>query len=253
MESFVKVARYLNAFVSPYCLSATIVFAAELNAVTAYLFTSSFLAWVTMVTMYAVATVYTYGLVEVLTRHVRDCAHRFVTRLNQLHHFYIVKASVGVMLAYLVGSCMLCLRHMDIFEAIHATVEFVVRIPALLFDTDGLIQVIQQWLHRVFLSHIVHAIGALWQWQKDVIEASLLWGTLSVCGTFVVITVILECAVWIHQQSYGSELVGYVAAAWRSAMAEKTPHQTEKLTIAVGVVIIMLMITAFLWGTNNTK
>lgn len=242
MDSFVKVAQHLNTHVSPYCLSATLVFAAELNGVTAYLFTASFLVWVSMVAMYATAMVYKYGLIEFFTRRVRDCVHRIVTQLKQLQHFYIVKASVGVLLAYFVGSCLLCLRHVDVVEAIRATLGFIVRIPALLFDTDGLIQMIQQWLHRVFLSHIVHAIGTLWQWQKSVIEASLLWGTLSVCGTFVIITVILECAVWIHRHAYGSQLVGYVAAAWRFAQSEKTREEQANFNMIVVSLGIMLSI-----------
>lgn len=215
MESFVELAQYLNNYVSPYCFSATLVFAAELNSVTAYLFTASFLAWVSLVCMYVTAMVYKHGLMEFLTRWVRDYTNHVLTQLKQLQHFYIVKAAVGVLLAYLVGSCLLCARHVDIVEAIQSTVEFIVRIPVLLFDTDGLIQVIQQWLHSVFLSHIVTVVSTLWRWQKELIAASMLWGALSVCGMLVVITIILECAVRVHRFRMVLRFPNWVTNAWR--------------------------------------
>lgn len=248
MESFVELAQYLNSHVSPYCFSATLVFAAELNGVTAYLFTASFLAWVSLVCMYVTAMVYKHGLMEFLTRWVSDYANHVLTQLKQLQHFYIVKAAVGVLLAYLVGSCLLCARHVDIVEAIQSTVEFIVRIPALIFDTDGLIQVIQQWLHRVFLSHIVTVLGTLWRWQKELIAASLLWGALSVCGMFVVITIILECAVWVHRSRWVLQFPDRVITAWRCF---KNGEKPEDEIVFVSLFFFAALLCMFLIFVNE--
>lgn len=237
MDSFVETAEYLNNYVSPYCLSATLVFAAELDGVTAYLFTASFLAWLALVNMYIQAMMYKHGVVEFVVRNVRDYARHVVEQLKELQHFYLVKVLVGVLLAYFVASCALWLWHVDLVNLVQSTMEFLVRLPALLFDRDGLIMLIQEWLHRVFLSHVVAAIATLWRWQKELIAASLLWGSLSVCGMFVFITLLLEVAVWLHGRRWVAWVPARVVSAWDTLRAQNSMSQTVVfMTVSAGVV-----------------
>lgn len=188
---------WLNNYVSPYLLSVFVGCAIDLNWVTAYLFVASFLAWLVLISLYAGLIIYERGVLVQAWRLVQDYARHVADRLNAMRHFYLMKSVGGLLILYLLSSCVLWLINFDIWHFVSSTLQFIRELPALLMDTHALILAIQAWLNRVLLAGMINMMAIGWTWQKNLLCQSPWLGALSILCTLGVVTIFLEIGCWM--------------------------------------------------------
>jgi len=189
---------WLNDHVSPFMLTALLCSSADLNWVTAYVFVASFLVWITLVVLYIGLRVYDRGIMRWVYGYAEMYTFHVIQRLKELKHLYLMKTACGVLLVYLVASCVLWVIHFDFLDFIHNTLDFIKQLPVLLADTHQLILAIQNWLNRVLLWSLVNYMHIVWEWQKELISSSPWLGALSISATLIMVTALLEVGCWMR-------------------------------------------------------
>lgn len=189
---------WLNNNVSPFALSIMLVCAADLNWVTAYVFVLSFLSWITMVILYAGVLIYERGIMRWLLTWVDAYIRHVLQRLHELKNLYWFKSLIGILILYLVASCVLWILHFDFLNFIRTTLQFIGQLPSLLADTHQLILAIQTWLNHVLLWKFVRCLNVAWTYQKELIYYSPWLGALSISGILFLVTVLLEFGCWLR-------------------------------------------------------
>lgn len=222
---FDRAVQWLHENVSPYCLSAMLVFAASLNPITAYLFVAAFVAWISLVAVKLGLVIYRRGILRWLWDNIKDAADYIWTRLLIIKDLYWVKVVLGVLGAYVVGSSsLLAYHHLDIVRLVADTMEFIINIPRYLFDSRLLILAIHKWLNKAFLSHIVFVMSTGWNHVSSVIIQNPAKGLLYILGGIGGVFAIFELSA-----RYLSWLPAYVWNFWRTSVirAEEQDRQNQ--------------------------
>lgn len=202
----------LHEHVSPYALALMLACAMDVNAYTAYGFVACFLVCTTIECGRLVHALYHQGLLRWIWRHVHDYATFVVRHMRAMRDVYLVKVVTSLLLMFIVASLVVWLRRVDILQLARDTLTFVVELPALLLNQHKLILAIHDWLHRVFLDHVVWTMSTIWRWQRELIQWSPSLGLLCIAAQLGVVTLLICVASMFSQSSYRVRL-----DAWASA------------------------------------
>jgi hypothetical protein len=164
------VVTWLHEHVSPYSFGFTLVLAAKLNEITAYLFVAAFLLTLFLLSAKWWLFIYRRGMIRWIWETTRYYVKWLWRQLLALHKLYWFKVAFMVLASGVVaGSAQWAYHHMDIVRLITAVAEFIMKLPQILLNAPLLLKEIHRLLNGLFLDWIVWAMSTVWDWASEII------------------------------------------------------------------------------------